>query len=384
MLNKVLPDYKEIHSSYYAFAVQHYGGDDMMMADKEGYFDKVLWQKAAEMCLHGLPVDKAIGGRSYSAMQTCAAFEGFAKGCKNNGLVFSIAAHAAACTIPLNLYGNESQKADILPKLAQGKVIAANAITELNAGSNVYEMETVAVREGDDYFINGNKSYITNAPVAAYILLYCMTDVTKGFFGGVSAFLLPAMAEGLVRGAIRSKMGLRTTPMSDLTLANVHAPKEALLGKEGAGAMIFNESMVWEKAIMCAMNLGQLERVYEQTIAYCKKRKIKGKSLIALTNIAHALADVKVVINAARGLVYDAAYAIDSNSKEALQKSSIAKCFVTENAVKCIQKMQTMYGAAGYLTENEIEREYRDVYAALMYSGTTDIQRNIIIGHSNL
>ena len=383
MLEKVLPDYKEIYTAYYSFAKQNYGGDGIIDADKEGRFNKELWARAAEIGLQGLPVDAAFGGKSFSAMQTCAAFEGFAKGCKDNGLTFSIAAHAAASAIPVWLHGSDNQKKDLLPRLAQGKAIAANAITELSSGSNVYEMETLAVKGGGGYTINGHKSYITNAPVADYILLYCMTDASKGFFGGVSAFMLPVDTPGLTVGEIKSKMGLRTVHMSEVSFKGVKSPQEYLLGKEGAGAMIFNESMVWEKTIMCAMNLGQLERVYENTVAYCKKRKLKGKPLSALTNIAHALADVKVVINAARGLVYDAAYAIDTHAKDALEKSSIAKCFVTENAVKSIQKMQTMYGGAGYLTENEIEREYRDMYAALLYSGTADIQRNIISGHSN-
>ena len=383
MLDKVLPGYKEIYKAYQFFAAEYYNATDMVVADSKGVFDKNLWHKAAEMGLHGLPVDKEFGGRSFSAMQTCAAFEGFAKGCNNNGLAFSIAAHAAASTLPMYFYGNDVQKKDLLPQLARGEVICANAITELNSGSNVYEMETVAVKDGDFYTINGHKCYITNAPVADYILLYCMTNVSKGFFGGVSAFMLPANTKGLKRGDVKNKMGLKTVHMSEVILENVKARKSFLLGEEGAGAVIFNASMVWEKTIMCAMNLGQLERVYESTLAYCKKRKIKGKGLLGFTNIAHALADVKIIINASRGLVYDAAYAIDTHSKDALQKSSIAKCFITEHAVKSIQKMQTMYGGAGYLVENEIEREYRDAFASLLYSGTTDIQRNIIIGHSN-
>ncbi|OJW81027.1 MAG: hypothetical protein BGO69_02900 [Bacteroidetes bacterium 46-16] len=383
MLNRVLPDYQEVRNAYYSFAMQHYEETDMVAADKNGYFDKDLWHKAAEVCLHGLPVAREYGGKAYSAMQTCAAFEGFAKGCRNNGLAFSIAAHAAASTIPLYRHGSETQKNELLPGLAQGKVICANAITEPNAGSDVYKMETVAMKEHEGYKINGHKCYITNAPVADHILLYCMTDKAKGFFGGVSAFLLPAATPGISTGDIKDKMGLKTVHMSEVWLKDVSATANDMLGKEGAGAMIFNESMVWEKAIMCAMNLGQLERVYEKTLSYCKKRMLNGKALISLTNIAHSLADVKVVINAARGLVYDAACAIDEHSKDALQKASVAKCFVTENAVKCIQKMQTMYGGAGYLAENEIEREYRDIYASLLYSGTADIQRNIIIGHSN-
>lgn len=383
MLSKALPDYKAIYDAYFSFAQQHFSSADMVHADREGIFNDALWHKAGEMSLQGLPVNEASGGRGYSAMQSCAAIEGFAKGCTDNALTFSVLAHAAASTVPLFLHGDEEQKRDLLPLFARGKVITCNAITEAGSGSNVYEMATLAERTAEGYRITGSKCYITNAPVADYVLLYCMTDATKGFFGGVSAFILPANAEGLQRGPIKSKMGLRTVHMSEITLDDVKASEKQLLGKEGAGAVIFNESMVWEKSMMCAMNLGQLDRVYENTLAFCKKRKLKGKALLNLTNIAHDMADVKVTINAARGLVYDAACAIDMHAKDALQKSSVAKCFVTEHAVKCIQKMQVIYGGAGYLSENNIEREYRDMYAALLYSGTTDIQRNIIIGHSN-
>jgi alkylation response protein AidB-like acyl-CoA dehydrogenase len=287
----------------------------------------------------------------------------------------------AACVSPLNLFGQTQQKEEVLPLLTSGKAIAANAITELSSGSDVFTMETTARKNGDHYIINGTKSYITNAPVADFVLLYAETGAGKGFFGGITAFILPLPMAGVTLSSEINKMGLRTCSMAHIYFNEAMVPVSARIGEEGSGAMIFNQSMVIERAIMAAINLGQLERVFKHTVSYCKTRKINGVPLRDLTNIAHQLADIAMHIESSKALVYTAAHAIDMNSKDAMVRSAMAKCYVSEHAVNGIKIMQEMHGAYGYTVAGDLEREYRDIFASGIYSGTNSIQKKIIAKH---
>ncbi len=380
MIQQILPAYQKIYAQHFQYA-QELSAADLTKADKEGLFNKAAWNKSGKNAFQGLPISKKFGGKNFSALETCCAFEALGKGSKDNGLNFSIGAHLLASVLPVYIHGNKKQQIEFLPSLVNGNKIAANAITEKNSGSDVFSMDGFAEKKGKDYIINCNKLYITNAPVADLFLVYVMTDKKKGFFGGVSAFLVPANAKGISVSKPKDKMGLRTTQMGFVNFTNVKVNASQLLGEEGAGASIFNESMVWERTVLSAMLIGQLERVFDKAVLFCKQKTISGKKLITLTNIAHTLAEVQTIIHAGKNLVYDAALSIDKNTRDRVAKSAMAKSFVSENGVESIKKLQPLYGGAGYLTETEIEREYRDMFASLIYSGTTAIQKNIIAGN---
>ena len=379
MINRLVPRYKEIHT-YYLQLGKSVSNRDMVKADKENAFNKTAWSKAGKEKMQGLLVDKKSGGLNFSALETCAAMEGFAKGSNDNGLNFSIGAHLLASVFPISKYGSKSQQKEFLPSLTCGNKIAANAITEKKSGSDVFSMEGFAEKKGKDYIVNAEKLFVTNAPIANVFVVYVMTDRAKGFFGGVSAFIIPSKTKGIEVSLPKDKMGLRTCHMGFISFKGVKISESLRIGKEGAGAQIFNESMIWERTVLSAMTLGQLERVFETTVNFCKHRTINGKKLIQLPNVAHQLAEIKSTIHAAKNLVYDAAFSIDENKRDSLLKSSMAKLFVTENGVEAVRKMQLLYGGAGYLTETEIEREYRDMVSSLTYSGTSAIQKNIISG----
>lgn len=382
MISRILPDYKSIRSEFATFGAGLTSSEELLLQDREGSFDRAKWQETGSLSLAGLTVSKSLGGRDYSSVQACAAYEGFGFGCLNNGLAFSVGAHFLGSVIPLSKYGSDFLKSKYLAALATGKLIAANAITEHNSGSDVFNMEGTAERKANGYEITAQKKYITNAPVADVFVVYVVTDKAKGFFGGVSAFIISSDTPAIEVSAVREKMGLKTCHMAHVSFNSVYVDESARLGAEGSGALMFGESMVWERTVLAALHIGQLERVYRNALNFCKKRKVGGKKILGFQNIAHTLAEVQTVINAGRLLVYDAALAIDSNASDALVKSSMAKLFVSEKGVEAVKNMQGLYGAAGYLTENEIEREYRDLYASLIYSGTTDIQKNIITGHA--
>ncbi len=379
MISAILSDYKKLFDTYFEVgkSMPAYNGIDY---DKKNFYDANLWDHLSKSGIHGLSCDESYGGKGFPALKCCAAFEGLANGCDNNGLLFSSAAHLLACALPLNMFGSDTQKKEYLNGIASGKIVAANAITEANAGSDVFNMSAFAERQGNKYIINGEKKFITNAPIANVFLVYVLTDKAKGFFGGVSAFLIKADTKGLKVSEVKDKMGLRTAQMANVTLTNVEVSEGDMLGKEGAGAQIFNVSMMWERTVMSAFLIGQLNRVLSNSISFFRTRKIGDKSLYDFQDTKNAVTEIKTALNAGRNLVYDAAYAIDNKSKDAMAKASIAKLFVSENVVNSIKRLQGLYGGYGYLTEASIEREYRDAYAALIYSGTSAIQKNIIAG----
>lgn len=377
MILGVLKNYKTIYNTFHEVG-KSFPAKDMVEQDRNNFFDRSLWNHFSKHGLHGLIADEGYGGKGFSALKTCVAYEALAYGCENNGVIFSSIAHLIACVSPLSLHGNEEQKEKYLKKMASGQWISANAITEYNSGSDVYNMASVAVKKGSTYTINGEKRYITNAPIADVLVVYALTDKTKGFFGGVSCFIVKTDSKDIKVSKVKDKMGLRTAQMGDIKFNNFEIDEDAMIGKPGAGGQIFNTSMILERVVGSAFLVGQLDRVLDRAVLFTKKRKLNNKNLFEFQNIQHKIADIKTILNAGKNLVYDAAYSIDTKPKNALTRASIAKLFVSEHVVNAIKQLQEIYGAYGYLTEAGIEREYRDSFASLLYSGTSAIQRNII------
>jgi alkylation response protein AidB-like acyl-CoA dehydrogenase len=355
----------------------------MVADDRNNVFDRKLWNHLMKGLSGLIPSPSPKEKGAYSALELVIAYEALNSTCINNGLIFSTIAHGVACVMPLAIYGTEAQKKKYLNKLASGKSIAANAITESTSGSDVFNMSTTAVKKGNSYILNGEKKYITNAPICNYILVYVLTDKTKGFFGGVSCFLVDSKTKGIKISKAKDKMGLRTAQMGDITFKNVRVNEDCMIGKPGAGAQIFNHSMLWERVAVSAMLCGQLQRVLKDTIAYAKKRKIStagsGTGFLAdIPLVKQQLEDTGAIVNDIKDLIFDAAYTLDTEPKATMAKCSQAKLFASENTVNCIKQLQELYGAKGYLSETGIEREYRDAFASLIYSGTSAVQRNII------
>ena len=377
MIQGVLKNYKTIYNTFHEVG-KSFPVKDMAEQDKNNFFDRSLWNHFSKKGIHGLTADEKFGGKGFSALKTCVAFEALAYGCENNGLIFSSIAHLLACVSPLSLFGTDEQKDVYLKKMASGQWIAANAITEYNAGSDVYNMSSIAVKKGKKYIINGEKKFITNAPIADVLILYVLTDPSKGFFGGVSCFIIRMDNKEIKISKPKEKMGLRTAQMGDIKFSNFEVDEDCMIGKPGSGGQIFSNSMIMERAVVSAFLVGQLDRLLDKTVLFTKRRKLNDKNLFEFRNIQHKIADIKTILNAGKNLVYDAAYSIDTNPKRALSGSSIAKLFVSEHGVNAIKQLQEIYGAYGYLTEAGIEREYRDSFASLIYSGTSAIQRNIV------
>jgi len=346
--------------------------------DRTQHFDRGLWNKCGQLQLLGLPIDPQYGGRGLNALDTMIALEGLGYGCRDNGLSFAIGAHMLACSIPIMLFGSEAQKSHFLPKMCDGTWVATNAITETEAGSDVFSMQTTATERDNKYVINGNKNYCSNAPVADVLILYAATDPAKKALGGITGFLLErAKGEFDTSGKIE-KMGLRSCEMGKISLNDISVGKDSMIGKTGGGTVQFTQSMLWERIGLSAIHMGTLQRLLEDAIAYTKERNVFDQSIESFQAIGHTLADIHVQLESARLLVYQAAWQLDHGDRASSTSASVAKLFVSEMYKSQTMKLLQVYGAMGYINNTDIERSVRDAAAATLYSGTSEIQRNLI------
>ncbi len=339
-------------------------------------FDRDGWRKCAEMGIHGLPFPRPYGGAEADIVTTMMAMEGLGYGCRDNGLIFAINAQMWAVQTPLWQFGTEAQKKKFLPKLCSGQWIGAHGMSEPGSGSDSSALATTAVRRGDRWVLNGTKTFVTNGPIADVFVVFATTDPAKGFMG-LTAFVLEKGAAGLRVGNPIEKMGLRTSPMSELILEDCEVPPDALLGKEGAGAQVFATSMEWERGCLLASYIGAMERQLETCVEYATQRRQFQRPIGKFQSVANKIVDMKVRMETSRLLLYKVGW-LKSEGKDAVMDAAIAKLHLSEVWVQsCLDAIQ-IHGGYGYMTEFELERDLRDSIAGRIYSGTSEIQRNII------
>jgi hypothetical protein len=238
-------------------------------------------------------------------------------------------------------------------------------------------MKTRARQDGDDFIIDGVKTFGSNGPVANLAVLYARTDPTKGYVGGVTAFLIEEGTPGFLKGQSFAKMGLRTSPIGELVFDNVRVPKSAVLGKVGGGGPIFNQSMEWERTCLVAAHVGSMERLLEKAIEYAQTRKSYGQRIGQYQAVSHRIAEMKVRLEAARLLTYRTATRLETSKMVGLD-AAMTKLFVSESLVETALDTVRVFGGYGVMTEYGVERALRDAIPGMLYSGTNDIQRNII------
>lgn len=353
--------------------------DDMAKRDREQIFAHALWLKCGEMKLPGLPVPEEYGGGGLDALSTAIALEAFGYGCHDGGLAFSLAAHLLACVIPIWKFGSEEQKRKYLPGLCNGKIIAVNAMSEPDSGSDAFAMRTraVATPDGLGFRINGTKTFSSNGPVADLAVTFALTDPEKGYHGGVTTFLVEKGTPGFRSSKKWDKMGLRTSPIGELVYEDVYVPASQVLGKAGAGSTQFTHSMDWERACLVACHVGTMERLLEKAIQQARTRKQFGQTIGKFQAVAHRIADMKISLEAARLLIYKAAWGLERSRMVAID-AAIAKVFGSEALVQTALSTVQIFGGYGFMTEYEVERALRDAIGSTIYSGTSEMQRNII------
>lgn len=345
--------------------------------DRKQEFSRELWRKCGDIGIQGLPVPQKYGGSGVDPLTCAIALEALGYGCRDGGLVFSLCAHLLSCVVPLWQHGNEAQKQRYLPGLCNGELIGVHAITEPGSGSDVFGLRTRAEPDGNGFRLNGTKTFISNGPVADVVIVFALTDAKKTYHGGVTAFLVEKGARGFTAGPKFDKLGLRSSPIGELVFTDLYVPPDAVLGGVGGGSRMFTAAMDWERICLFASHVGTLERLLETSISYARTRSQFDQAIGKFQAVSHRIADMKTQLEAARLLTYRAAWRL-GNARNASLDAAMAKLFVSESLVQSALATVQIHGGYGFMTEYGVERALRDAVGSTIYSGTSEMQRNII------
>lgn len=358
-----------------AFAEQELQ-DDLAAREKRGEFSRELWRRCGAFGIQGLPFPEAYGGGGQDALTTVLAMEALGEGCPDNGLLFGLAAQMWSVQTPIWRHGTEEQRARWLPPLCRGDLIGAHGMSEPDSGSDAFALRTTAVRRGETYVLNGTKTFVSEAPVADLFVVFATIDAAKGPLG-LTAFLVERDTPGFRVGRQIEKLGLKTSPMAELIFEDCAVPATNRLGREGRAAQIFNDSMEWERGCILASTLGTQARLLETSLRHCRERAQFGQAIGKFQSVANRLVDMKLRLEASRLLLYRAAWAKERGEDAGLW-AALAKLYVSEAVVATGLDAVQVRGGYGFTTEYGVERDLRDAVGGTLYSGTTEIQRNLI------
>ena len=358
------------------FATDHLGAK-AAEHDRDETFDIDGWRACAEFGVLGWPVPPEYGGAGYDPLTTIVACEALGYGCVDNGLVFAVENHLWACAVHLLRHGSAEQKERFLPRLVDGSMIGAHALTEPATGSDVLSLATTARRRGDEYLLTGTKCFISNGPCADLFVVFARTATDAPAQRSLSAFLVPADLPGVTVRRTISKAGLRATPMGEIEFDHCPVPAADLLGGEGNGYQIFTSTIEWERGFMAASQVGRLGRLLDTSVEYAGERRQFGQPIGSFQAVSHRLADMRVKLELARLMLYKFGW-LKQQNRLALLESAILKLFVSESLVDGALSAVRVHGARGYVADLPIERELRDAVGCALFGGTSDIQRNVV------
>jgi alkylation response protein AidB-like acyl-CoA dehydrogenase len=343
--------------------------------DEEGRFPEETIKKLAELGFLGCFVPEEWGGAGLDTVSYAIIVEEIAKVCGSTGL--TVAAHNSLGCWPLLAFGTQEQKEKYLRKAASGEMLVSYGLTEPGAGSDAGGTRTYAELDGDEWVLNGNKCWITNASYAGLYVLTAVTDREKGTHGGISAFLVERGTKGFEVGAKEHKLGMRASDTATLTLQDVRIPRENLLGELGQGFPSFMKILDGGRISIGALALGIAEGAYEYALNYAKERKAFGKPIGAFQAIQWMLADARTEIEAARLMIYDTAQKKDRGEDYTLE-SAMCKLYASEMAMRVTNNAIQIMGGYGYCRDYPVERMYRDAKLCTIGEGTSEIQRLVV------
>jgi clorobiocin biosynthesis protein CloN3 len=342
---------------------------------------RLAWKDAAGIGLAGLCLPEQYGGAGLGALDTALALEAFGRSCSDMGLVFGVAAHLLSCAVPVQEFGTDKAK-ELLSGMAAGDLVAGNAMTEDEAGSDISRISTTATRVGDGYRLDGEKSFVSNAPIADVFVTYAVTDPSAGFLG-VSAFAVPRELDGVVVGPPLAKVGLQGCLAARVRFDGCVVPGACLLGAEGSGAAIFQHSMAWERGVLFAGYLGLMERQLAECVARVTQRRQFGRRIADFQAVSHRIARMRQRLEGARLLLYRACWLLDQGRTD-VRAIAMSKTAVSEAAVANSLDAMQLFGSAGYLMGAGVEEQLRDCLPTTIFSGTTEIQLELIARESGL
>ncbi|MEN1967605.1 acyl-CoA dehydrogenase [Lentibacillus sp. N15] len=342
--------------------------------DEAERFDRGIFDKMAELGLTGIPWPEEYGGIGSDFVSYVIAVEELSRVCASTGVTLS--AHLSLCSWPIYKYGNEEQKKTFLTRLATGEALGAYALSEPGAGSDAASMKTVAKRDGDDYVLNGNKVWITNGGVADINLVFAKTD-PEAKHKGVSAFIVEKGTDGFTFGKKEKKLGIRSSPTTELIFENCRIPKENMLGTEGEGFKIAMTTLDGGRNGIAAQALGIAQGALDAAVAYAKEREQFGKPIAHNQGISFKLADMATEVEAARLLTYQAAW-LESEGLPYGKASAMSKLFAGDAAMRTTVEAVQVFGGYGYTKDYPVERYMRDAKITQIYEGTNEVQRLVI------
>ncbi len=350
--------------------------DNIQLRDHDAEFSRQLWQRCADFGVLSWSVPRAHGGAGLPITTVTYLMEALGYGCRDNGLAFGLGAQMWSVQSALTHFGSPEQIQRYLGDSIQGKTLAAFAITERGSGSDAFALDTVAVRRGDDYILNGEKVLVTFAPIADYAIIFARTNPDNGQWG-ISAFIVDADTPGFNTEQNRQKMGLRTIPFGTINLSECCVSRHAMLGSEGAGASIFNFTQGRERSLVLAPQIGAMSYLMEQCIERARNRRRGGQAIASYSTVSHRIANMKIRLETARLLLYKTAWLLEEGRNN-IMEASMTKSYISQAFVDSSNDAIAVFGGEGYCTDTEIERNLRDAIGATIYGGTTDIQKNIV------
>jgi alkylation response protein AidB-like acyl-CoA dehydrogenase len=367
-------DQESLFRGAFEFARGRLDGGDLDLRER--------WRICGEGGFLGLCIPPEHGGMGLDRLTTAHVMEAFGQGCRDTGIVFAAAAHLFACALPIEEFGDDEMKRRVLPGLCAGTLVGANAASEPEAGSDIMAMRTRAVRDGDHYVLDGQKNFVTNGAEADVFLVYASTNPKLGYLG-LSAFVVERDTPGLEVGQPMAKTGLGSASLTPVYLDGCRVPAASILGAEGQGGVMFAASMRAERSGLFAAYLGVMARQLDETIAYARERTQFGRPIAKNQAVSHRIVDMKLRLDAARLLVYRACWAAERSSDCDLEVS-LAKLAVSEWAVQSGLDAIQIHGGAGVVKETGVDQGLLDALPSTIFSGTSDIQREVVAARLGL
>ena len=369
---------KEIQKAVRDFVKGEFKKEIIEALEAQHAYPEKIWKKAAQLGFIGIHFPEAYEGQGLGVFENILVAEEFCRGDSTVGACLTLADFASEIILH---FGSDVQKSTWLPRVALGEVLSCGAFTEPDHGSDITRMDTTAVRDGDEWVINGSKIFISNSgPLAGFYSVLCTTDPTaETSYRGLSLILVEADRPGVTSTTVGEKMGIRMMHTAEVVFKDVRVPLDNLIGKENRGFYHVLEFFDESRILIAAQALGTAQGAFDRALAYVKQREQFGKKIAQFQITQHKLADMATKIELARLVTYKAAWNFDQGRIDP-KLTSMAKMVAARTAVEVADEAIQLLGGYGYMAEYEVERFYRDAKITELYEGTKEIQKNTIAG----
>jgi alkylation response protein AidB-like acyl-CoA dehydrogenase len=366
---------KEIQKAARDFAKGEFDKDLALELDRKHEFPKKIWKKAADLGFIGIHFPEQYSGQGLGVLENILVAEEFCSRDSTIGSAVILSSFASECVLR---FGSADLKEKFLPPVVEGKMLSAGAFTEPDHGSDITRMDTTALKDGDEWVINGSKIFITNGEIAGYYCVLCQTDPeTQPTYRGISLILVEADRNGVSATDVGEKMGIRMMSTAEVNFKDVRVPVSNLIGKEGKGFYHVLEFFDESRILIAAQALGTAQGAFDRALAYVKQREQFGKKIAQFQVTQHKLADMATKIELSRLITYKAAWNYDQGRIDP-KLTSMAKMYAARTAVEVADEAIQLLGGYGYMADYEVERFYRDAKITEIYEGTKEIQKNTI------